>query len=457
MFCDLLIKNGYVYIDGTFKRLDIAVNGEKIAALLDPGSSCDAASEIDAQGKYVLPGMIDFHCHVREPGKQAEKESYETLSKAAANSGITMICTMPNGLLRSLADPESYQTAVETGERGSVVDFHAAPSPMGFEKGYLDELGKRCAFFKLHQANFPNVPQEESFGTLDSYVLDRCLAAVAKTGRYCGIHPTDDSFYQGKKKEVLESGIPLDLMHVLPNLFGDEEMSAAAWHLAYYIRKNKTKWLALHCWHPGYIDLIRMLKKQGDMDIIASVEVCPSNGLTDYLTDPDTGESIPLGHTALPDWDKVWAAINDGTIDILGTDHSPHLPKHYHPETPFASAMGVPGLDWYGHLMLNEVNNGKLTLERLVQLTSETGSKAFGWYDRKGSNLPGTDADFSICDMEREWVIGKEPFYTKCHLSPYYGRKLKGKVTHTIVRGTVVMHEGEILVEPGYGKFVQPL
>ena len=454
---DLLIKNGLVYIDGGFKRLDIAVANEKIVALLQPDHAESAEKELDATGKYVLPGMIDFHCHVREPGKQAEKETYETISKAAANGGMTMICTMPNGLLRSLADPESYQMAIDAGEANSVVDFHPAASPMGFEKGNVAELAKKTAFFKLHQANFPNVPMEESFGTMDSYVLDRCLAEVAKTGRYIGVHPTDGSYNAGTKKAVQESDIPMDLYHVLPYLYGDEEMSSAAWHLAYYMRKHKVKWLAMHCWHPGYIDLIRMLKKQGDMDIVATLEVCPSNGLTDYLTDPDTGFQIALGHTALPDWDKVWEAVNDGTIDILGTDHSPHLVKHYHPETPFASAMGVPGLDWYGHLMLNEVNNGKLTLERLVQLTSENGCKAFGWYDRKGSNLPGTDADFTICDMEREWTIGSEPFYTKCHLSPYYGMKLKGKVTQTIVRGTVVMDEGQILVEPGYGKFVTPM
>lgn len=118
--------------------------------------------------------------------------------------------------------------------------------------------------------------------------------------------------------------------------------------------------------------------------------------------------------------------------------------------------MGVPGFDWYGNLLLNEVNKRNLTLERLVQLTSETGCKAFGWYDRKGSNIPGTDADFTICDMEREWTVGKERFYTKARLSPYYGQRLKGKVTQTIVRGKVVMNNGDILVEPEYGRFIPP-
>lgn len=459
---DLLIKNGMVYLDDRFEPLDVGVRGGRIAVLLQRGAAARGIRELDAAGRYVLPGMIDFHGHIREPGPQSFKEDYESGTKAAANGGVTMICTPPNGLLRSLADAEAYDAAVAAGEKGAVIDFHPVASPLGYAAGALEELSKRTALFKIMELDY-KTPLSESFGTADSLILDECFAAVARQGKYCGIHPMDNRFYFSKVARLKAGEGPKDLRHILPELYGDEEMSAGAWHLAYYIRKHHLRWHALHCWQSGYIDLVRIMKSLGE-DVIASLELLPTNSLpvgpggerSDELVQPSTGLRIPLGHCAPPDWDKVWEAVRDGTIDILGSDHSPHLAENYNPGDAFATPSGVPGLDWYGHLLLNEVNKGSLTLERLVQVTSEAGCKAFGWYPRKGSNLPGTDADFSICDMDRVWTIGEEPIYTKSGLCPYYGLTIKGRVTQTVVRGSVVMDEGRILAQPGYGRYVRP-
>lgn len=455
MDVDLLITNGNVYIEGDFHKMHIAVKEGRITALLESEKQINAKETLNAEGRFVLPGMIDFHCHVREPGPHSEKEDYLSLSQAAANGGITMICTMPNGLTNSLADVESYNEAIKLGEEKSVIDFHPVASPMGFEKGSIPELRRKTAFFKIQQSAFPDIPLEKSFGSNDTYILDKCFDAIAKENMYCSIHPMDDRFYSTNVERFLEKNPNADLFTIFPQLYGDEEMSSAAWQLAYYIRKNKMKWLAVHCYHKGYIELVRMLKNQGDMDIIASLEFCPTNGLSDYLYEIETGNRIELGHAALPDWEIIWEAVADHTIDIFGSDHSPHLFKHYQTRNPLKSAKGVPGLDWYGHLLLHEVNQGRLSLERLVEVTSETGCKAFGWKN-KGSNQIGTDADFSICDMDREWTVGSEKFYTKTRLSPYFGLRLKGKVTQSIVRGKIVMSEGEILADPGYGRYIPP-
>ena len=118
--------------------------------------------------------------------------------------------------------------------------------------------------------------------------------------------------------------------------------------------------------------------------------------------------------------------------------------------------MGNAILEWYGHLMLNEVNKGNISLEKLVEVTSVNGAKIFGFYPRKGSNIPGTDADFSICDLGKEWTIDSKKIYAKSQLNGYHGRTIKGKITQTIVRGRVVMDEGEVIEAPGYGKFIKP-
>ena len=461
---DLLIQNGLTYLDGRFERLDVAVRNGRIAALLARDSGARARRRLDAAGRYVLPGMIDFHCHIREPGPQAGAgEDFTSGTMAAANGGVTMVCIAPDGhLLRNLADAEAYDTAVALGRRKAVVDFHLATSPMGFGAGALERLASRTCLYKIRMKDYPG-PLETSVGTADTGILDECFAAIARQGKYCGIHPSDERYRQAVERRLRADGLPRSLAQVLPHLYGDEEMSAGAWLLAYYVRKHHLRWHALHCWHRGYLDLVRMLKAQGE-DILASLELLPTNTLaahpenrhSEELVRPADGLRIPLGHTAGPDWDAVWAAVREGTIDILGSDHSPHLPACYRPQEPFRSSAGVPGLDWYGHLLLNEVNRGSLSLERLVQVTSEAGARALGWYPYKGSNLPGTDADFSICDMDRVWTIGSGPIYTQSGLCPYYGRTIRGKVTHTVVRGTVVMEEGTVLARPGHGRFVGP-
>ena len=457
MKADLLITGGKVYLDDGFQMLDVGVKDGKIAFYAAAGSQAEAERRIDASGKYVLPGMIDFHCHIREPGQES-KEDFLSGTRAAAHGGVTTVCVMPNNLLRGLADPEAFSTAVALGTEKAVIDFSVAPSPLGFANGTLEALvDAGASFFKVMEMGTGKTPLVESFRCGDTWDLAACMRAIAKTGKYLSIHPMDMSWYLGNKTAIETGGGPMDLMHVLHRLYGDEEMSSGAWQLAYFFRKTGCKWWALHCWHDGYIDLIRMLKRQGDMDILASAEILPTSiRCFDTLYNRADGTTIPLGHAAMPNWDHIWQAVRDGVIDILGSDHSPHLPEHYHPETPFSSAQGVPALDYYGPLLLDAVANGKLTLEQLVKVTSVNGAKALGW-TQKGTNAVGTDADFTICDLDKTWTVDDSyPIYTKPGLDPLYGQTLKGRVTHTVVRGTVVMADDKILAQPGYGRLIRP-
>ena len=452
---DLIIKNGMVHTPDGFIKADVGVIADKIACIGTLGSA-GAAETIDASGKYVLPGMIDFHTHIREPGQEF-KEDYTTGTKAAAHGGVTSVCVMPNNLEGGIASVELFDKAIACGESHAVVDFAPIPSPLGFHKGTVQELAaKGASYFKIMEMN-GKAPLEEDFKCGNTWELDQCFSEVAKTGKYVSVHPMNMNWYLGNVARIKESAEPQDLMHVLHQLYGEEEMSSAAYELAYFFRKTGCKWLALHCWHRGYIDLIRMLKQSTDMDILASAEILPTSiRCFDTLYNRNDSTTIALGHAAMPDWDYVWEAINDGTIDILGSDHSPHAPENYNPQTPFASAQGVEGEDYYGSLLLDAVNAGKLTLERLVEITSINGAKALGWTQKSG-NIIGTDADFTICDMDRVWTVDESfQIYSKPNLDPLWGQRLHGKVTHTIVRGRLVMADDKILVEPGYGRFIRP-
>lgn len=454
MDLDLLIKNGKVYSEGEFRDLDVAVKGETIAFLSRRGMVLEAPKVIDAKDKFVLPGIIDFHTHIREPG-HPHKEDFETGTKAAAAGGVTMIFPQPN------SDPvvntlDNFFLRKEIAEKKSVVDYNLVASPLLYEEGWVPKLADEgAAFFKIFQ-KVASFPYSTSAGTINTAHIYAAFQEVAKTGKFCGVHPCDRFFYEEAAEKVKRAGLPMTLKNHRHLTYSDAEMSGAAYQLYFLAKKANMKWYALHCWQPGLIDLVRLAKKEGKVDVIASYEIMPTLETAESLYYPQEDEWVEIGRDCPTDLDKVWAAVKDGTIDIVDSDHAPHVREDYLPNDPLKSVVGNAIVEWFGHLLLNEVNKGNISLEKLVEVVSVNGAKIFGFYPRKGSNLPGTDADFSICDMNREWVIGSEKIYTKGQLNGYHGRKIKGKITHTIVRGKVVMEEGEVIGSPGYGKFIKP-
>ena len=460
---DLLIRNGLVYTEQGFQALDVGVVGEQIAFLSAPGVITEAKSVIDASGKHVLPGIIDWHCHLREPG-YLHKEDYETGTKAAAAGGVTMLFPQPN------TDPvpltlENYKAHVELASEKAVIDFNPVGCPLGYHiDGEVERIADfGAAWFKFYQKK-DKYPYDTPAGTENTAEILEAFKACAKAGKYCCVHPWDRSFHEDAIRRVREAGLPMIPENIRPLWYGNEEMTTAGYQLYYLAKKAGMKWYALHSWMPDFIDLVKLAKKEGIIDVVASFEYMPSIDPCERLYNPKTGEwsEYNISHDASPDEDYIWQSVMDGTLDFMGTDHAPHALEDYESllgekdadYTP--PSLGYPMLDWYGHFLLNKVNDGYLTLERLVEVTSVNGSKIFGFYPRKGSNIPGTDADFSICDMDIEWTIDSERIYTKSGLNGFHGKKMKGKVTHTIVRGTVVMQDGEVLVEPGYGKFIAP-
>jgi len=459
---DLVVKNGKVYTSAGFQDLDVGVSGDKIVFISKPGMTQSAERTIDAKDKYVLPGIIDFHLHLRDPGV-THKEDFETGTRAAAAGGITMVCPQPN------IDPvpntvENYRKEIEIGERKSLLDFNPSASPLLYEEGWVPKLAAEgTAWFKIFQ-KVAAYPYSTAAGTLNTAHIFEAFKEVAKTGLYCAVHPFDHFFFDEVPRKMQKQGMPMTLKNYLSFLYTDEEISGAAYQLYFLAKKAGVKWYALHSWQSGYIDLVRWAKTENEIDVIASVEsgrflsLPTTKGYYDLKAyDVKRGDWFEPGIWYTGEPEKTWAAINDGTIDFVGTDHAPHLREECEVEDPLKANLGFPQLEWFGHLLLDEVNKGRITLERLVEVTSVNGAKIFGFYPRKGAILPGSDADMIICDLEREWTITSEKVYTKCQLNPYHGRKIKGKVTHTILRGEVIMKEGEVMGKPGYGKFIAPI
>ena len=455
---DLVVKGGKVWTPGGLIEADIAVHQGKVAALAKPTALPDSFSAvIEAKGKVVIPGLVDTHTHHREPGF-THKEDITTATQAAAAGGVTLSIGMPN------VDPptttvERYLNVIEISKKKAIVDFNHNPSgTVPEEISKLAEAG--CLGFKIFMVrdtgrDYPHMP---GIGLHNHGALFRCFEEVAKTGLPLMIHPHDQ-----------------DLMDVIEQKYwqrGDRSPQAYArayrdfdgiiWDtaIATILRFQKATGVKLHILHmstPGGLEMARRAKEEGRP---VSVEVNP------WALFLGSWENVEkLGPYCLGFWvpehhvETLWKGIDDGTVDLIGTDHAPHTKeeKDVGWKDMWKSPGGEPQIQDYLKLFLTAVDEGKLTLDKLVRITSYNPARIFGVLPRKGVIQVGSDADLVIVDMNKEETITNETTYTRVGWTPYHGRKVKGVPVYTIVRGKVVMQDGKVVGKPGDGEFVAPV
>jgi dihydroorotase len=405
----------------------------------------------------VIPGLIDTHTHHREPGF-THKEDITTATQAAAAGGVTLSVGMPN-VNPPTTTVERYREVIEISKKKAIVDFNHNPSgTVAEEIPRLAEAG--CLAFKIFMVrdtgrDYPHMP---GIGLHHHGQLFRCFEAVAKTGLPLMVHPHDQ-----------------DLMDVIEQRYwqrGDRSPQAYAkayrdfdgiiWDtaIATLLRFQKATGAKLHILHtstPGGLEMARRAKEEGRP---VSVEVNPwalflgSWENVEKLGPYCLGFWVPEAHV-----EALWKGIEEGTVDLVGTDHAPHTKeeKDIGWKDMWKSPGGEPQIQDYLSLFLTAVNEGKLTLDKLVRITSYNPARIFGVYPRKGVIQPGSDADLVIVDMDREEQITNETTYTRVGWTPYHGRKVKGVPIYTIVRGKVVMENGKVVGKPGDGEFVPPV
>ena len=454
---DLIVKGGEVWTPGGFVTADIAVNQGKIVALGRPPAFPESSKVIDAKGKKVIPGLIDTHTHHREPGF-THKEDLTTATQAAAAGGVTLSIGMPN------VDPptttlERFREVIEISKKKAIVDFNHNPS--GTVPDQIPRLAQAgCLAFKIFMVrdtgrDYPHMP---GIGLHNHGALFRCFEEVAKTGLPLMVHPHDQ-----------------DLMDVIEQKYwqrGDRSPQAYAkayrdydgiiWDtaIATILRFQKATGVKLHILHtstPGGLEMARRAKEEGRP---VSVEVNP------WALFLGSWENVEkLGPYCLGFWvpehhvEALWRGIEDGTVDLIGTDHAPHTKeeKDVGWKDMWQSPGGEPQIQDYLKLFLTAVNEGRLTLDKLVRITSYNPARIFGVYPRKGTIQVGSDADLTIVDMKKEETISNETTYTRVGWTPYHGRKVKGVPVYTIVRGKVVMQDGKVVGKPGDGEFITPV
>ena len=458
---DLVIANGSVYVNGAFQTVNIGVKDEKIVEITDASIIPQAEKYLDIRGQYLIPGTIDTHMHVRDPG-HTERGNFYTETMAAAAGGVTTIIEHP------ISIPPQYnvkilENRIRRAEEQCVVDF-AFYGAAGAE--FTDEIVKmaedgRIVAYKTFLHAAPEGREDEFRGLTmaNDAELYRGLTELAKTGLMAAFHAENNDMIQENIDRCRAEGKVEYKYHYLTRPTITEVTSVE--RVLNFAKETGAKVEIAHVSTPEAMELIRKAKAEG-LDVYC--ETCPHYL---FLSEEDVDRLGPFARCNPPlrskeSAEKLWEFVNDGTVDFIGSDHSPFL---YEEKTRglndiFKSACGFPGVDVRLPLMLDAVNNGKLTLERMVELLSENPAKCFGIYPQKGTIRIGADADFTIFSLNGRTIVNKEKSYSHARdiALPYDGRKLKGRITATIVRGKALMRDGVVDENmKAYGKLVRPV
>jgi len=422
---DLILRGGTVVNhDGAGIR-DIGVRGGRIAAIGELARA-SAARVVDCAGLHVLPGVVDSQVHFREPGME-HKEDLETGSRAAVLGGVTAVFEMPN--TRPLTTSEAaLADKVRRARHRMHCDFAfwvGGTRDNAHEAGELERLPGAAGIKVFMGASTGDLLVEDDEGV---------AAILGNTRRRAAFHSEDEYRLRERLSERV-AGDPAS-----HRLWRDETAAlSCTQRLVRIARRQRAR---IHVLHISTAEEIAFLEAHKD---VATCEATPQH-LTFTTDDYARLGTLLQMNPPVRDArhrDGVWKGVQQGIVDVLGSDHAPHTLEEKQKPYP-SSPSGMPGVQTLVPVMLDHVNAGRLTLERFVDLSSHGPNRVFG-IARKGRIAAGYDADFTVVDMKRSETITHAQGGSRAGWTSYEGMKVTGWPVGTIVRGIQVMWDGEIV------------
>lgn len=428
---DAIFKNGTIVNQDGIHRADIAVSSGRIVALGNL-SGHDAGETVDCTGLHILPGVIDTQVHFREPGL-THKEDLESGSLSAVMGGVTGVFEMPN--------TNPLTTTVATFEEKLRLGTHRMHCDFAFYIGGthdnvrdLPELERLpgCAGVKVFMGS--------STGSLlvpDDGGVEAILAAISRRAAF----HSEDEYRLEERKGLRITGDPSS-----HPLWRDVEVAMRSTRRLVSLARKTGK--RVHILHISTAEEMVFLAAHKD---VASVEVTPHHLTLDETAYTRLGTYAQMNPPVrdAAHRDGIWAGVNNGVADILGSDHAPHTREEKDHPYP-ASHSGMTGVQTLVPIMLDHVNAGRMSLERLVDMTSHGPNRLFG-IANKGRIAAGYDADLTIVDLKRRQTITNQWVKSRAGWTPYDGVTVTGWPVGTVVRGRRVMWQGE-LVTPSIGQ-----
>ncbi|MBW6528996.1 dihydroorotase [Sphingomonas sp. RHCKR7] len=424
---DLLLSGGTVHTPGGPVTADVGVSDGRIVGI---GASGDAARRIDCTGLDILPGVIDTQVHFREPGLE-HKEDLASGSEAAVRGGVVAVFEMPN-------------TKPNTDSADAIADKLArAAGRMWCDHAFYVGATNHNARELAELERLPGTAGVKIFmgaSTGDLLVSeDSRLAEVLAHGvRRVAIHAEDEDRMNARADQRVAGDASSH-----PVWRDDESAMLATTRILRLARAARRRIHVLHVTTPAELELLGRNKDIATCEVtpqhltLAGEEAYPRLGTLAQMNPP-----IRSGAHR----DGLWHWLNQGVPDVIGSDHAPHTLEEKRQDYP-ASPSGMPGVQTLLPLLLDHAANGRLSLQRVIELTSAGAQRIFGLVG-KGRIARGYDADFTVVDLRKRWTIEESWLASRAGWSPFTGMALTGKPIGTIIRGEVAMWEDELGAVP---------
>lgn len=446
---DQIIRGALVVTETGPEHLDVGIGGGQILALARPGR-LGGAPVLDAAGLVLLPGLVDMHVHVNEPGR--DWEGFACASQAAAAGGVTTFVDMPLNATPPTIDAGQFRRKAAAAAGQCLVDY-------AFWGGLVeDNVAEMAGLHACGVTGFKAFMSESGvdFARTDDGVLLAGLLEAARLGQLVAVHAESEAITAYLRRQLQAAGRSdwrAHLEHRPPH--AELEAIRRALYLA---GVAGARLHIVHCTLAAGVQEVLAARRRGQA---VSVETCPH-----YLalTDADFLALGPVAKCAPPlrsraEVEALWAAVLAGHVDVIASDHSPcpTAAKEAGRENIWQAWGGISGLQTMLPVLLDAgVHQRGMDLGLLARLVATNPARLTGLYPRKGAIRIGADADLVLVDLDgvtevtAGWLRSRHPH------SPWLGRQLRGAVVCTLVRGVLVYDRGAITGEPGTGRLVRP-
>jgi len=427
----ILIKNAQIVNRGKIFHSDILVKNGRIEQI-DSSIDVKADREIDASGKYVLPGIIDDQVHFREPGLTHKSDLY-TEPRAAVAGGVTSFMEMPNtkppavtqGLLQNKYDIAAQKSLAN-------YSFFMGATNDNLEEVLKTDAENVCGV-KIFMGSSTGNMLVDNRKTLEGLFSEVPMLMATHCEDEATIRKNTEHY-----KAIYGENIPIELHPIIRSVEGCYLSSSMAMELA---KKHNSRLHILHISTAEELDLFR-----NDIPLIEkriTSEVCVHHLYFNALDYEKYGTQIKCNPAikAPHHQEALFPALLDNRLDIIATDHAPHTWDEKS-GTYFNTPSGVPLIQHTLNVMLEFYQQGKITLERIVEKMCHAPAECFRIRDR-GFVEEGNWADLIIVDLEKEWTVEKSNLHYKCNWSPFENHTFKGNVDATIVSGHLAYENGE--------------
>ncbi|WP_019241907.1 MULTISPECIES: allantoinase AllB [Bacillus] len=448
---DLIIKNGDVVLKDKVEQLDIGIKDGKIVEIAY-NIQANANQIIDASYQYVMPGMVDAHVHICEPGSR-KWEGFLTGTQALAAGGTTSFIDMPLNTLPATTNKESLQLKLEAAKGKTYVDYALYG---GLVPGNIDDLedlsDEGVVAYKCFMATC-GTEEVGDFKNVDDYTLYQGMKKLADLGHILSIHAENAEITDQLALEKIKQGklTATDYVESRPVF---TEVDAVKRALLF----GKETGCKLHFVHISSAEAVEVILRAREEGQEVTIESCPH-----YFTiDTDLFEEIgPLAKCSPPlrnkeEQNKLWKALEEGKVDILTSDHSPCPPNMKESVTNniFEVWGGISGCQNNVDLMFDEaVKKRNISVVDFVSMIATKPAEIFH-LDAKGSIELSKDADIILLDPNETYTVQAENLYYRHKHSPYVGRTINCRVTKTFVRGHLVFDSVEGIVDKPVGQFI---